>query len=202
MSPIWHAPHFDYDPIYRQMSTEELLPALECLSWDRLEATDLGESTAFTDLQIADLQTEIERRQRLRALPGAPAWPSEPTEELREFWRTIKESVLIPDFWAHYFPAFPLRKSGRDWRGPCPLHGGKNQTSLSIFSGGKRWHCFNCHQDGDIFTIAGMVYQTTRFNEIAVRLANEFGIDRPRTLEPIRSSRGKRATLVTLEVGP
>ena len=180
MSPIWHAPHFDYDPIYRQMSTEELLPALECLSWDRLEATDLGESTAFTDLQIADLQKEIERRERLRALPDALPWPPAPTQELRAYWREIKDRVTLVDLWDQHFPSQPLRKSGRSWRGPCPLHGGDNPLSFSVYNGGRNWHCFVCGASGDLFAFAGLLWRTTRFGEIADHLAAEFGIEKTR----------------------
>lgn len=46
-----------------------------------------------------------------------------------------------------------LHSSGRELRGPCPLHGGKNPSSFSIFTaenGHQRWYCHSgCQTGGD-----------------------------------------------------
>lgn len=43
-----------------------------------------------------------------------------------------------------------LTKRGKDYRGPCPLHGGSNPTAFSVSADGKHWHCFaDCDEGGD-----------------------------------------------------
>lgn len=44
-----------------------------------------------------------------------------------------------------------LRRSGRNWRGPCPLHGGKN-PNFSVSPDKGVYHCFTCHESGNVFT--------------------------------------------------
>ena len=45
----------------------------------------------------------------------------------------------------------PLRRSGGDWRGACPFHGGKN-PNFSVSPKVGSYHCFVCHEKGDVFT--------------------------------------------------
>ena len=45
----------------------------------------------------------------------------------------------------------PLRRSGGDWRGACPFHGGKN-PNFSVTPKLGAYHCFVCHEKGDVFT--------------------------------------------------
>jgi DNA primase len=41
-----------------------------------------------------------------------------------------------------------LRRSGGDWRGPCPFHGGKN-PNFSVSPRRNAYHCFKCGVKGD-----------------------------------------------------
>jgi DNA primase len=45
----------------------------------------------------------------------------------------------------------PLRRSGGTWRGACPFHGGKN-PNFSVSPSHGSYHCFVCHESGDVFT--------------------------------------------------
>ncbi len=45
----------------------------------------------------------------------------------------------------------PLKRSGSDWRGPCPFHNGKG-PNFSVSPKRGSYHCFVCHEKGDIFT--------------------------------------------------
>jgi DNA primase len=73
-----------------------------------------------------------------------------------------------------------LRKTGADYRGPCPLHGGANRN-FSVIPRKQMFYCFVCHEGGDVFTFYmkrfGMDYPS------AVReIARKVGIaipDRP-----------------------
>ena len=44
-----------------------------------------------------------------------------------------------------------LRRMGRNYRGPCPLHGGKN-PNFSVSPDKGVYHCFTCHESGNVFT--------------------------------------------------
>jgi DNA primase len=67
-----------------------------------------------------------------------------------------------------------LRRTGADWRGPCPFHGGTNRN-FAVIPRKQMYYCFVCHAAGDVFTFFmkkfGMDYPT------AVRdLARRVGI--------------------------
>ena len=42
-----------------------------------------------------------------------------------------------------------LTKPGATYRGRCPFHGGKTETSLLVDSDAGKWHCFGCDKHGD-----------------------------------------------------
>jgi DNA primase len=43
-----------------------------------------------------------------------------------------------------------LKRSGADFRGPCPFHQGKNRN-FSVSARRGMYHCFVCHESGDVF---------------------------------------------------
>lgn len=45
----------------------------------------------------------------------------------------------------------PLKRSGGEFRGACPFHGGKN-PNFSVSQKRGSYHCFVCHESGDVFT--------------------------------------------------
>ncbi len=56
-----------------------------------------------------------------------------------------------------------LKRTGSDFRGPCPFHGGTHRNFVVIPKKGM-FHCFVCHESGDVFTFfmkrMGMDYPT------------------------------------------
>ncbi|MEO8225857.1 MAG: DNA primase [Gemmatimonadota bacterium] len=56
-----------------------------------------------------------------------------------------------------------LKRSGADWRGPCPFHGGRNRNFAVIPKKGL-FYCYKCHEAGDVFSYLmkrfGMDYPT------------------------------------------
>ncbi|MEJ2482552.1 MAG: CHC2 zinc finger domain-containing protein, partial [Gemmatimonadota bacterium] len=44
----------------------------------------------------------------------------------------------------------PLKRSGRTWRGPCPLHGGEG-PNFSVDPARNLFKCFVCGEGGDVF---------------------------------------------------
>lgn len=57
----------------------------------------------------------------------------------------------------------PLKRTGSDFRGPCPFHGGTHRNFAVIPKKGM-FYCFVCHAGGDVFTFfmkkLGMDYPT------------------------------------------
>jgi DNA primase len=45
----------------------------------------------------------------------------------------------------------PLKRAGADFRGPCPFHQGKG-PNFSVSARRRRYHCFVCGEDGDVFS--------------------------------------------------
>jgi DNA primase len=56
-----------------------------------------------------------------------------------------------------------LRRTGADWRGPCPFHGGTHRNFV-VVPRKQMYYCFVCHAAGDVFTFFmkkfGMDYPT------------------------------------------
>ncbi len=75
----------------------------------------------------------------------------------------------------------PLKRTGSDWRGACPFHGGTNRN-FAVIPKKNCYYCFVCHKSGDVFTWYrerfGMDYPT------AVReVARRYGIPIPEGTE-------------------
>lgn len=65
-----------------------------------------------------------------------------------------------------------LKRTGSDFRGPCPFHGGTHRNFVVVPKKGM-FHCFVCHESGDVFTFfmkrMGMDYPTA-VREVARRV--------------------------------
>ena len=44
-----------------------------------------------------------------------------------------------------------LKRTGADYRGPCPFHGGKHRN-FAVIPKKQMFYCFVCHEAGDIFS--------------------------------------------------
>lgn len=68
--------------------------------------------------------------------------------------------------------AVQLKRTGSDWRGPCPFHGGQHRNFAVIPRKGM-YYCYVCHEAGDVFTFLmkrqGLDYPTA-VREIARRV--------------------------------
>lgn len=83
-----------------------------------------------------------------------------------------------------------LKRTGSDFRGPCPFHGGTHRNFVVIPKKGM-FHCFVCHESGDVFTFfmkrLGMDYPTA-VREVARRVGitiPERGPSGPDPREPL-----------------
>lgn len=85
-----------------------------------------------------------------------------------------------------------LKRTGSDFRGPCPFHGGTHRN-LAVIPKKGMFYCFVCHEAGDVFTFLmkrlGMDYPTA-VREVARRVGitiPERGPTGPDPREPLYS---------------
>ncbi len=83
-----------------------------------------------------------------------------------------------------------LKRTGSDYRGPCPFHGGTHRNFAVVPKKGM-YYCFVCHEAGDVFTFfmkkLGMDYPTA-VREVARRVGitiPERGAQGPDPREPL-----------------
>ena len=91
----------------------------------------------------------------------------------------VRESADVVGIIGEYVE---LKRTGTDYRGPCPFHGGTHRNFAVIPKKGM-YYCFVCHEGGDVFTFfmkkLGMDYPT------AVRdVARRVGITIPERQGP------------------
>lgn len=66
-----------------------------------------------------------------------------------------------------------LRRTGTDYRGPCPFHGGTHRN-LAVIPRKQMYYCFVCHEGGDVFTF----------------LMKRFGMEYPQAVREVGSRVG------------
>ena len=93
-----------------------------------------------------------------------------------EIIEQVREAADIVAIIGEYVP---LKKTGSDYRGPCPFHQG-TRRNFSVVPAKKLYHCFVCGESGDVFK-----FLTKRLGvewPVAVRMVGEkAGIDVPET---------------------
>ncbi|MGB7212418.1 MAG: DNA primase, partial [Gemmatimonadales bacterium] len=78
-----------------------------------------------------------------------------------------------------------LKRTGTDYRGPCPFHGGTNRNFAVVPKRGM-YYCFVCHESGDVFTY----------------LMKRFGMDYPSAVRAVASKSGIVIPETTERAGP
>jgi hypothetical protein len=86
-----------------------------------------------------------------------------------------KEKVSVVELAEHL--GTRLRPSGKDLRGPCPIHGGKNPTSFAVNPEKDVWFCYSCLAGGDVVELARFAwgYEKHEVAMAAADLLHEFG---------------------------
>lgn len=68
----------------------------------------------------------------------------------------------------------PLKKTGGDYRAPCPFHGGKN-SNFSVNVHKQFYHCFKCGESGGAISFI-QKFDNLNFVEAIETIAGEFGL--------------------------
>ncbi len=69
-----------------------------------------------------------------------------------------------------------LRRSGKNYVGFCPFHANTRTPAFYVFPESGTWHCFGCHEGGDIFSFT-MKKESMDFKETLQRLAQQAGVE-------------------------
>ncbi|MGH7590541.1 MAG: DNA primase [Gemmatimonadales bacterium] len=78
-----------------------------------------------------------------------------------------------------------LKRTGTDYRGPCPFHGGTNRN-FAVVPKRAMYYCFVCHESGDVFTY----------------LMKRFGMDYPSAVRAVAAKSGIVIPETTERAGP
>ncbi len=167
---------------YRDTATTGLLSDLEAWCWDRTELdADLEhdpdswnhpeDSRAFVDVHIEAITSELQRRDRLRLRPTAPAWPDR-WPDLRTDAMAIKDALPIPAYLDRRKVA--LQQRGERLWARCPLPGHEEDTpSFVVYPGDRGWYCFGCQRGGDLFALHMYLTGDDNFATATTELAAE-----------------------------
>lgn len=90
----------------------------------------------------------------------------------------IRERAEIVELLGEYMP---LKRSGRTWRGPCPLHGGEG-PNFSVDPARNLFKCFVCGEGGDVFAFF-MKHLGLDFPSAVRHVAARVGIEVPEDRE-------------------
>jgi hypothetical protein len=136
------------------------------------------QSRALNLAWLAAIERELERRNRLGLTRGSvdTGWP-------RAWLDELKARVSLADIAADYLA---LKPAGRAWTALCPLH--VERTPSFLVFPDNRFHCFGCHQSGDVIAF---VQAVTRMEYAdAVRfLADRAGLPLPARQAPRSTSK-------------
>ncbi len=84
---------------------------------------------------------------------------------------TIKARIDLVD---EIGQVIKLQKTGKAFKGLCPFHN-ERTPSFYVFADTQHWHCFGCHESGDIFTFVQKL-QGLDFREALLYLAEKAGV--------------------------
>ena len=102
----------------------------------------------------------------------------------------VREAADIVGIIGEYVP---LKRTGADFRGPCPFHQG-TRRNFSVSPSKRMYHCFVCDESGDVFK-----FLTKRLGvdwPESVRMVGEkAGIEVSRHKDQARGPRSTRAVL-------
>lgn len=84
----------------------------------------------------------------------------------------VREKIDIVTLISEYVP---LKKTGRNFKAPCPFHSEKT-PSFVVSPERQIWHCFGCNLGGDCFTFL-MQYENLEFPEALRTLAKKAGVE-------------------------
>lgn len=97
---------------------------------------------------------------------------------------TIKQSISMLDICHQY--GIQVNRAGFAC---CPIHGEKS-PSMKVYPGNKGWHCFGCHQGGDVIAFVRQYFGLDFLSAIR-KLNDDFSLHLPIDERPDREAEKK-----------
>ena len=169
----------DHEERYRYETTAKLLKEREGRQWEIAKImADLdrdptswefpAETLAYALTALEDLNTELDRRQRLRFSQGSPVWPQKDSRNLDAMKSLAAEMKLlwpVEDFCRQVLN-MPLVRRGKHLTWTCPIPDHHEATpSFKISPDKNVWYCHGCNRGGDIFSLVGFSQGLDLFGE-------------------------------------
>ena len=144
-----------YDPVAANRAIARKMSDYELLCWRGQECANLHIAPQESPVpehdrmivawRLTAIDAELDARANRRQGGGGTEDRFSP-----EFVGRLKQCISLVELIMQHGDV--LRKTGKSWRGPCPLHGGDNGSSLSVSESKGLWHCFTCGRGGDAVT--------------------------------------------------
>ncbi len=87
-----------------------------------------------------------------------------------------------------------LRQTGKEKRGLCPIHGGRNRDAFAVYPDGG-WWCFVCDEGGDVIDLWMRAKNCFDFKLALIDLSGLYGVEpppRPKRWHSWQSEKGRR----------
>lgn len=91
--------------------------------------------------------------------------------------RAVKEAVPVERL-ADDLGAM-MRRTGKEMRGRCPIHGGQNRDAFCVYPEQGSWHCFRCNEGGDVLDLYERARGYWDLKAALMDLAGEYDVERP-----------------------
>lgn len=106
--------------------------------------------------------------------------------DLKQAVTAVKDATNLVDLIGQ---TVKLRKTGGNWMGACPIHGGGHKSPcLSVQPQKGQWHCFQCQAGGDAIDWVQQT-QHMEWREALEQLAAAAGIEIPKDRQAPRDTR-------------
>jgi hypothetical protein len=124
--------------------------------------------------------------------PAMPRTASAAVARPKVDFAFLRQQVSLEQVLGHLGLLGPLRGSGEQRRGPCPVHShpGDRERTFSVHLGKHTFRCFqaDCGVQGNVLDLWAAIHRLPLY-DAALHLAETFGVPRNREEEPVKGTR-------------
>jgi DNA primase len=91
-------------------------------------------------------------------------------------FKAIKQAVTIEQVLDHY--GLKLKRSGKELRGPCPIHKGEGTETFHANTEKNAFHCFSCNAKGNVLDLVAAI-ENCSVRDAALKLKDWFSVRTP-----------------------
>jgi DNA primase len=91
-------------------------------------------------------------------------------------FKAIKQAAMIEQVLDHY--GLKLKRSGKELRGPCPIHKGEGTDTFHANTEKNAFHCFSCNAKGNVLDLVAAIEECS-IRDAALKLKDWFSSSTP-----------------------